>query len=187
MRLMGLIVVAIWPGWAAAQDDPMVLQRCIWSCLANSPGAESLQYNQCVESRCVAAPVQQSAPTLPDLRSDWHIGRASNGVHFYAGTQAEQGYAFNYFCTPTESFFVLDSLPIPEGQYRLIIGAVEYLVPFNRARGALTVDIPPGSPFMQAVQRGQMLTVQDMNRQHVIRFSLLGAAAALDTATGNCF
>ena len=115
------------------------------------------------------------------------MGMASNGVHRYAGTQAEQGYAFNYFCTPQESYFVLAALPIEVGQYRLIIGSVEYLVPFDRNRGALTVDIPPGSAFMQAVQRGRMLTVQDMNRQPVIRFSLNGAGNALRTAMAGCF
>lgn len=105
----------------------------------------------------------------------------------HAGTQAEQGYAFNHFCTPTESYFVLADLPIEAGQYRLLIGSVEYLVPFDRKREALTVDIPPGSAFMQAMQGGGWLTVQDMNRRHVIRFSLAGARNALNTAVGRCF
>lgn len=187
MRVGFAVLAVIWPMVGAAQGDPMALQRCVWSCLANSPGAESLQYNQCVETRCVAPPQQQSAPSLPNFRSDWQVGLASNGVHHYAGTQAEQGYAFNYFCTPAESYFVLADLPIEAGQYRLLIGSVEYLVPFDRKRGALTVDIPPGSAFMQAMQGGGWLTVQDMNRRHVIRFSLAGARNALNTAVGRCF
>lgn len=187
MRRILAVLVLLWPGIGVAQDDPMALQRCVWACLADSPGAASLQYNQCVDTRCVAQPQLQTTPSLPTFRSDWRGGLASNGVHHYAGTQAEQGYAFNYFCTPTESFFVLGDLPIEAGQYRLLIGSVEYLVPFDRKRGALSVDIPPGSAFMQAVQRGQMLTVQDMNRRHVIRFSLAGAQNALSTAVGQCF
>lgn len=176
----------LWPVIGAAQDDPMALQRCIWSCLADSPGADSLQYDQCVISRCNSIAEQQPAPRLPDFQTDWQIGLASNGVHHYAGTQAEQGYAFNYFCTPAESYFVLD-LPIESGQYRLLIGSVEYLVPFDRKRGALTVDIPPGSAFMQALQGGRWLTVQDMSRRHLIRFSLQGAGQAIGNATAQCF
>jgi len=187
MRQVWLVLILLWPGAGGTQEDPMVLQRCIWACLADSPRAASLQYNQCVEVRCVAGEQQQATPRLPDFRSDWQVGLASNGVHHYAGTQAEQGYAFNYFCTPGESYFVLADVPIEAGQYRMLIGSVEYLVPFDRTRGALTVDIPPGSAFMQAVQGGRWLSVQDMDRRPVIRFSLAGARAALATAVGRCF
>ena len=186
MRTLVLILVFLVGAvrTAAAQDDPMVLQRCIWSCLANSPGASSPQYNLCVEERCVESQ-QQPASAAP---SDWHAGIASDGLHRFATTPAEQGYAFTYFCSPGQSYFVLDSLPNPAGQYRLIIGTIEYLVPFDRVRGALSVNIPPASPFMDGVRRGgDWLTVQTMQRGHVIRFSLRGADTAIGDAIEACF
>lgn len=187
MRWVLSVLALLWPAMGAAQQETSAVQRCIWSCLAESPGASSLQYDQCVASRCSGALGQYDRPTLPDFRSDWQVGMASNGVHHYAGTQAEQGYAFNYFCTPTESYFVLDGLPAPAGQYRVLIGSVEYLVPFDRSRGELTVNIPPGTAFMQAVQGGRWMAVHSMGRVPLIRFSLQGAGPAIGNATAQCF
>lgn len=34
------------------EADPMAQQRCVWSCLANSPGAESAEYSACVARLC---------------------------------------------------------------------------------------------------------------------------------------
>lgn len=169
---------------AEAEQDPMDVQRCVWSCLANSPGASSPEYEQCVQRHCTGF----SQPAPGPVRSDWQGGVASDGVHRYATTPAEQGYALTYFCSKTQSFFTLDHLPVPPGQYRLIVGNVEFLVPFDMARGVLSVNIPPVSPFMDGLrQGGDWLTVQNMQRGHVIRFSLRGADAAIGQAIEACF
>lgn len=55
LPLLGLAPVR--PAVAQSPGDPlyelgMELQRCVWSCLANSPGAESAAYNACVQDIC---------------------------------------------------------------------------------------------------------------------------------------
>lgn len=50
----GAIVSLLMIGPALAQEDPMEEQRCVWACLANSPGADSDEYNACVRQYCEA-------------------------------------------------------------------------------------------------------------------------------------
>lgn len=188
MRVLAVILVLLAgavPAVLAGEEDPMAVQRCVWSCLANSPGASSPEYQQCVQRHCSG--FEPPVPN-PEAPSDWQGGIAGDGVHRYATTQAEQGYAFTYFCAPGQSFFVLGDLPVPPGQYRLVIGTVAYVVPFDMTRGALSVSIPPASPFMDGVRGGgDMLTVTDMQGAHMIRFSLRGADAAIGEAVRGCF
>ncbi|NBE08629.1 hypothetical protein [Paragemmobacter ruber] len=47
---LSLVASATW----AQGDDGMEQQRCVWSCLANSPGAASAEYNACVAQLCEA-------------------------------------------------------------------------------------------------------------------------------------
>ncbi len=123
----------------------MVLQRCIWSCLAHSPGAASPQYEQCVTARCTDALL---------YGHQWTSGIASDGVHRFATTQAEQGMAFTYFCTPTLSYFVLADVPVPAAAYRFLIGQTDYVVTLQGAPGQLTLTVPHDHVFTQAVRRG---------------------------------
>jgi hypothetical protein len=42
-------------GPATAKDDPMVTQRCIWRCMADTPewsGKNAKIYSQCVSKNC---------------------------------------------------------------------------------------------------------------------------------------
>ncbi|MEZ5913792.1 MAG: hypothetical protein R3D84_17510 [Paracoccaceae bacterium] len=77
---------------AAAQDmaDPMALQRCIWQCLSNSPGAESAEYSACVAEHCDegGAPPQAMAPAADAPR--WSQGATADGLGRYAAVVAEQ-------------------------------------------------------------------------------------------------
>jgi len=38
----------------SAAEDPMAVQRCVWSCLANSKGADDPAYERCVKQNCEA-------------------------------------------------------------------------------------------------------------------------------------
>lgn len=190
MRVFLSVLIAALPWGASAQEDPMAVQRCVWRCLAGSPGAASPEYNQCVARSCGAqtAPKPQiRAPTPAPVRPAWRAGLASDGVHRFAGTDAEQGYGFYYFCTATTSFFTLTALPMQAGQYRFVIGTVAYQVPFDRSRGDLSVNIPPGSPFLQGVQSGSWLQVEALNGTPLVQFSLVGAGAAIAQAVQACF
>ena len=190
MRLTLLLLCLLSPlSVAAQQGDPMDVQRCIWRCLADSSGPASPEYNQCVARLCSgepAAPLSTPAPPQP-VPLAWRAGLASDGVHRFAGADAEQGYGFYYFCTPQVSFFTLIGLPMDAGQYRFVIGDVAYLVPLDRSRGDLSVNIPPGDVFMQGVQAGSWLRVEALDGTSLIQFSLSGAGASINNAVQGCF
>ena len=50
---------------AAQEADPMAEQRCVWACLANSPGAASAEYSACVAEFCSPEPGQGAAVADP--------------------------------------------------------------------------------------------------------------------------
>lgn len=52
------------PAVMAEEVDPMAEQRCVWSCLANSPGAESDEYAACVARLCEA--MGQEVAAVPE-------------------------------------------------------------------------------------------------------------------------
>lgn len=52
------------PPVLAQEVDPMAEQRCVWSCLANSPGAESDEYAACVARLCEA--MGQETAAVPE-------------------------------------------------------------------------------------------------------------------------
>lgn len=55
---------------AAAQDDPMEVQRCIWRCLADARGADDPAYSSCVASKCDSAtPARPAAKQKPAPKS----------------------------------------------------------------------------------------------------------------------
>lgn len=72
---------------AAAQEDPMEEQRCVWRCLANSAGASDPAYNACVERQCIAggapaapAPQAKAAPSGGWVFGDnRQLGRSAYG------------------------------------------------------------------------------------------------------------
>lgn len=161
----------------------MEVQRCVWSCLYNSPGAGSTIYNQCVDRNCVTQP----QPQLSAAPSAWRSGIASDGVHYFATTQAEQGMAFTYFCTLGQSYFVLADVPVPAGQYRLLIGGTDYIVTFDMSRGVLSTSIPASNLFMRAVRvGGDDLRIRSMQGAPVLIFSLRGADEEIGKAIAGC-
>lgn len=85
---------------AAAQMSPEEEQRCVWSCLYNSPGAESREYQQCVARMCTAPQAAQprrqpraQAPAAP--KAAWTAG--GRGAGRYAGVEIA-GKSFGFLC-----------------------------------------------------------------------------------------
>lgn len=56
MKNAFVLTLALLSTAAAAQDDPMEAQRCVWRCLAESAGADDPAYGACVQSQCSSAP-----------------------------------------------------------------------------------------------------------------------------------
>jgi len=160
----------------------MVMQRCVWSCLANNPPATNPAYHACVDRACT--PENLYGRPAP---SDWLSGTATDGVHRFAMTQAEQGMAFTYFCMPGQSYFVLGGVPVPPGQYRMLIGQTDYIVTLDMSRGVLSATIPPDNVFMTAVRNGgDWLTIREMQGAYLLRFSLRGADTHIAQALAGC-
>ncbi|MDU9003185.1 hypothetical protein [Sedimentitalea todarodis] len=171
----------------AQSGDPMEQQRCIWRCLAGSPGAHSAQYNQCVERLCVQRPTPQYS--APAVGSPWKSGLAADGVTQFAGVDAGQanGTGFYYMCDRQgQSYLMLYRHQGPPGLLRFRIGAQQFTVPFDRSRGELTMNVIPGGQFLNALIYGQSAWISDMRGSHVMSVNLQGAAAALQGAIAAC-
>lgn len=184
MRLI-LLILCLLATPVGAEEDPMELQRCIWRCLAGSPGAGSAQYNDCVQRLCVA-PTPQTATPVP---GPWQGGVASDNRRQFAGLSVPgSDLAFFYLCSRQgESYFALYGLDGPAAQMRFVIDTQPYLVPFDWVGGEFRVDIPVGAPFMNALAGGTGLRVLNSSGNPLMTLSLQGARAALQRAVDACF
>lgn len=171
----------------AQSGDPMDLQRCIWRCLADSPGAQSPRYHQCVERLCVTQPAPQY--TAPATASRWKSGVAADGITRFAGVDVAQegGPGFYYMCDRQgQSYVMLFRHHGPPGLLRFRIGAQNFTVPFDRTRGELTMNVIPGGQFLNALSYGQNAWISDMQGRHVMNVNLQGATAAMQGAIAAC-
>lgn len=174
---------------AAQQDDPMALQRCIWACLANSPGAASPEYNACVARQCsyIGSPAEPEPD--PGAASLWRSGIASDGRTRFAGIDRSGGQpgGLFYMCDRAgQSYLALIGVGSPPGLYRVTVGAVELPVPFDRRRQELTVDVVPGGQLMNVLSGRGWAVIKDPAGKVVGAHSLTGADAALRRTLAAC-
>ncbi|MFV0513067.1 MAG: hypothetical protein ACK5MY_05470 [Jhaorihella sp.] len=170
---------------AMAQDeDPMAMQRCVWSCLANSPGASSLQYQQCVMRFCSADGHETDTP-----EPVWSFGLAGDGRTYSAGIafQDNSGRGLYYMCTKSgESYLVLYRMAGLAGPYRLRVDGVDHWMNFDRARVELTAPLHRTNPFISALTRGASVQVFDAAGRFVMQVGLGNARTAIGDAIANC-
>lgn len=87
---------------AAAQPEAMAEQRCVWSCLAQSRGADDPRYHACVERMCSGLGTRppRSAPrraeTARTADATWRIKPRSG--HPAAGICASEGLCLEVAC-----------------------------------------------------------------------------------------
>ena len=122
---------------AAAQEDPMEVQRCIWRCLADAAGgADDPAYHACVQRQCNEGGPSPAPKAGAARKGEWvfgdhrQLGRSAYG-------QTAQG-AIGLACGPTAGF-TLD-LRIDN---RLFHGPAMTLMFDNR--GATSVKAAPGA------------------------------------------
>lgn len=95
--------------------------------------------------------------------------------------------AFTYFCMLGQSYFVLADVPVPPGQYRLLIGGTDYIVTFDMSRGVLSTSIPASNIFMRAIRLGgDSVRISTMQGAPVLIFSLRGADQHIGQAIASC-
>lgn len=65
MKRTALLLLFLAATPSVAQEDPMEMQRCIWSCLADANGPNDPAYGACVSRRCESGSKPRPAATEP--------------------------------------------------------------------------------------------------------------------------
>jgi|GEM_PF-2744859 len=146
MRTMIAAAALLLAAPAAAQDDPMEMQRCIWSCLADSKGADDPAYHQCIARNCHEGAA--AAPATPSAQKGVWI----YGEHPVLGLSAHvvvDGGAYGIACFP----------PTPGVGYTTMVRATDGLIPnVGEAVGPAYVVEGPfglgGNIRLEPTQRG---------------------------------
>lgn len=168
---------------AQVAGDPMELQRCVWRCLANSPGAASAEYNACVAQFCADPQQDSSSPRIPTPRDTipaaaprWNAGVTADGLGRFAGViDPIRGNTFYVLCAPDgrrsfalfgpegggsalvvrvdESLYSLEFVAGGDGYYAALGPQAAELA---RLRGAarLTISNAAGWPLFSVVLNG---------------------------------
>lgn len=196
MRAAGLAVAWLMTGLpVAAQEDPeMEMQRCVWRCLADSPGAASAQYNACVQRLCVAQPAPaQPVPVQPVAPAQsaapvWSGGTTADGLGSYAATSDRASSSTLYLiCAPgRERYLMLVGSAGPSTMLDVVIDGIAHSLWFAEQGGGHYATLPAGSPVVAALMRGRMVEIVNPAGYRAGTFSLAGAAGPISAALARC-
>ncbi|MFA3915491.1 hypothetical protein [Ruegeria hyattellae] len=190
MKRLGFLALMLCaPPVLAQQSDPMALQRCIWSCLANSPGAHSAVYHQCVSRLCTEPQYQPQVVTPAPMAPGWSAGMAADGQTWSAGLAVPDGggQGFYFQCIPgRDSYLMLYGLKAREGVFQLSIDGRVYPLAFHGRRGELTSDLPASAPFLNLLGQGHALSIVDPDGAYRASYSLLNAHGAIWQVRAAC-
>ena len=191
-----LVLLAVLPGIAAAEEDYMEAQRCIWRCLADSPGAESAQYHQCVAAMCnepAAPPTLPRAAAPPAVPSSafpaWSFGATADGLGRYAGQYAaETGNLIYYTCdgSGTQNLLLSGEVEGPAGVLTLDADGQAFGLWFEPSAGGYTARLEPGSPVPELLMRAARLELRNEAGWSLGRFAMGGARQAIGSARASC-
>ncbi|MEX0348505.1 MAG: hypothetical protein AB3N15_03700 [Paracoccaceae bacterium] len=186
MKRLSFLALVLCASPVMAQEGPeWDLQRCVWSCLANSPGVESAIYHQCVSIRCTAPQAQMPAR----VAQGWAAGMAADGKTWSAGLAAADGSGQGlYFqCVPgQDSYLMLYGLKAREGVFQISIDGRAYPLAFHGRRGELTSDLPPSAPFLNLLGQGRAISIVDPDGAYRAGYSLLNAQGAIWQVRAAC-
>ncbi|MDP5216319.1 hypothetical protein Q5Y75_03735 [Ruegeria sp. 2205SS24-7] len=186
-RLVFLALMLCAPPVMAQHGDPMELQRCIWRCLANSPGAHSPIYHQCVSRLC--SEPQYVPQTAAPVAQGWAAGMAADGQTWSAGLAAPDGsgQGLYYQCVPGRGgYLMLYGLKAREGVFQISIDGRAYPLAFHNRRGELTSDLPPSAPFLNLLGQGRAIAIVDPDGAYRAGYSLLNAQGAIWQVRAAC-
>ncbi|MCW8087200.1 hypothetical protein [Sabulicella glaciei] len=175
----------------AAQPDPMAEQRCVWSCLAQSRGANDPRYHACVERMCsgLGAP-PRSAPRCSEptraAEATWRVKSQSGRPA--AGLCAPEGVCLEIACAALGALRLrLDPAHerFPPGHLLLLrVDGQDFHLsaPPPGRDGLLAWEATP--PLLAALRNGasqELLTGRGR-----VPFSLRGSGAAVSTVERRC-
>lgn len=165
-RIAGITfgVLAFVAGSAAAQiapDDPMEMQRCVWSCLANSNGATDPAYSACVEAIC-NAPQGNGFEGGANGPGAWTTGTTADGLGLYAAmVDPVTANTLYYICDRSGAGYLLLTGQVegPSATLTVQIGANPYPLWFELQGGGYYAATPRDSAVITLMARGGMVQV----------------------------
>ncbi len=182
------MMAALVPLSGAAQSDDgpeWELQRCIWRCLANSPGAESREYEQCVSAFCsegpAAAPAVQAVPS-----GAWFASGTGDGQGNLAGiSDPRTGAAFYLICGPDgRRNLALFGPEGPEATLTLQVDGQAFARTFVPHAGGYYAALPADAPEIAALRSGRAMALRNAAGGTLFEAGLTGAGAAIAAACG---
>lgn len=192
------LVLAVLPSVAWAEEDYMEVQRCVWRCLADSPGADSTEYNQCVAAKCnepaAASPAPRVAVPAPALvpalaGPPWTYGLTQDGRGYFAGQVAlETGNVLYYTCEPTgaQNLILAGEVEGPAAVLNLDIDGQVLGLWFEPTPGGYTSRLEQASPVPGLIGSARRLQVRNEVGWPFGTFPMTGAGAAINASRAAC-
>lgn len=167
---------------ASAQMSDEELQRCIWRCLADSPGAASSQYNACVQRLCTG----DAPKSAPAARGGWsNRGAATGGGQMASVTVGLS--TLSYVCEQGKpAVLAISGLPGPSKGITLRVDNQSFQPPFTGRDGVHYTAVRPGSALLNALLAGNSVQIRNPGGNSVSNFPLAGSGRAIRTAMSRC-
>jgi hypothetical protein len=165
-RIMAMAfgLLAIVAGAAVAQtaaEDPMEVQRCVWSCLANSSGASDPAYSACVEAIC-NAPQEDGLENSAGNPGAWTTGVTADGLGLYAAmVDPVTANTLYFLCDRSGAGYLMltGQAEGPSATLTVQIGANPYPLWFEEQGGGYYANTPRDSTVIALMARGGMVQV----------------------------
>jgi len=153
----------------------MVVQRCIWWCLYNSPGAESAEYDACVVNKCSSEnpdpfsdPAPQASPAQdrgllpgPTGGAQWSVTPTAQGGGTSIGaTDPETGVSVHLLCMADgRRLMALFGLEGGAARLTALAGGRPHDLFFTPHAGGYYAEIPSGSALVSDLVQTTVLVV----------------------------
>lgn len=169
---------------ASAQIDVGEEQRCVWRCLADSPGAASRQYNDCVERMCVAPKPAAPKPAAP--RADaWRHSGNRGAAQMASVTVGASTLA--YVCQRGKPGVIgVSGLPGPDSAVQVTVDGRAIGARFATQGGTHYTVAGPGSALIGALLAGNSAQFRNPAGRSSSTFPLAGSGAAIRAAMAGC-
>jgi hypothetical protein len=193
VHLVAAVLLALaTPGPAAAEEDPMEAQRCVWRCLSESRGASDPAYHACVRAQCSAAPRARGdgrAASRPPARGPHWQRAAGTPYPAVAECLPDNTNLCLLVSCPARGRMSLELYAVENGwgpgmPLTLRAGASQFNLTLP-ARGGNDLFRWPMDPFLLEVLKSESEVRLDGNDDQ-IRLTLAGSGAAIRSVEANC-
>ncbi|WP_417719164.1 hypothetical protein [Salipiger sp.] len=184
---IAVLLCALWTGAPLlAQEDPMVMQRCVWACLANNGPNTNPAYHACVQRVCVEGAKPTSS--VPQKGAAWGAGALDGGRTRYAGIDTPNGLrGLYYFCNRSgRSELMIAGVPPRASSYEIEVGGKRFAFRFAPTKNGVAATVPAGHAVFSALRGGSAVKISQQGGPERIGLKLAGSSGALGAAMGGC-